>query len=402
VLERVIVVGASLAGLRAAQALRAEGFTGALTIVGDEPHPPYRRPPLSKELLSGAIDSDDLLLGIEPDLDAQWLLGRPAAGLDLDHRQVVLEDGERLGFDGLVIATGAKPKRLPMMPPLAGIHVLRTLGDATRLRSELIRGRPKVVVVGAGFIGTEVASTCHALGIQATVVDPLPYPVASLGRLVGRVCADVLRDHGVDLRMRRSVVGTEGSGRVERVHLSDGSTIAADVVVLGIGVAPATGWLRDSGLLLDDGVVCDETLAARGAEGIVAAGDVVRWPHPLFRSRRIRLEHWTNAVEQGAAAARRLLASADRGQPFADVPSMWSEQFGLRIQSFGVAAPADDAVVMHGSLEERRFVVAYLEQGRVVGAVGFGMPRALAAAKTLVARRASADEIEIHAVRSGT
>ena len=394
----VVVVGASLAGLRAAQALRGEGFAGLLTVVGAEAHLPYRRPPLSKELLSGTLHRDQLLLGTDAELEARWLVGRRAVALDPGRREVVLEDGEPLGFDGLVIATGAAAKRLPNVPNLEGVHVLRTLEDATALHEALGRGRPRVVVVGAGFIGSEVASSCRALGVEVTVVDPLPRPLASLGPMVGEACAGLQRDHGVDLRLGCSVLDVEGRTCVERVRLSDGTTVDTELVVTGIGVTPATGWLQGSGLLLDDGVVCDETLAVSGCEGVVAAGDVARWPHRLFDRRLIRLEHWTNAVEQGAAAAKTLLAGTGGGEPFATVPSMWSDQFDVRIQSVGLPRFADDAIVVEGSVEERRFLVVYVERGRVVGAVGFDMPRALAAARVLVARRASINELRAKAV----
>jgi NADPH-dependent 2,4-dienoyl-CoA reductase/sulfur reductase-like enzyme len=339
-----------------------------------------------------------LKLGGDADLEAQWLVGRRAAGLDLGRREVVLEDGERLEFDGLVIATGAAPRRFPNVPDLEGIHVLRTVEHATALHETLGRGRPRVVVVGAGFIGSEVASSCRALGVAVTVVDPLSHPLAALGPMVGEACAGLQREHGVDLRLGCTVQGVEGRERVERVRLSDGTTVEADVVVAGIGVTPATKWLEGSGLLLDDGVVCDETLAVTGCEAIVAAGDVARWPHRLFDGRRVRLEHWTNAVEQGGAAANTLLAGVGAGEPFAPVPSMWTDQFGVRIQSVGLPLFADEAILLQGSVEARRFLVVYSERGRVVGAVGFNMPRAVAAAKVLVARRASVDELKADAI----
>jgi NADPH-dependent 2,4-dienoyl-CoA reductase/sulfur reductase-like enzyme len=397
VLERVVVVGASLAGLRAAQTLRLEGFTGLLTVIGEEPHPPYRRPSLSKELLAGEIGSGQVLLGGDEDLEAEWLLGRRAAAVDLRQREVMLDDGERLKFDGLVIATGAAAKRLPNVPELEGVHVVRTLEDAQALRKALTAGRPRVVVIGAGFIGSEVASSCRALGGDVTVIDPLPHPLAPLGSTLGQVCAGLQRDHGVDLRLGRSVVGFEGHDRVQHVRLDDGTTLDADVVVIGIGTTPATGWLQGSGLRLDDGVVCHETLAVLGCEHVVAAGDVTRWPHRLFDGRLLRVEHWTNAVDQGAAAAKTLLASPDGTQPFAVLPSFWSEQFGTRIQSIGLPQLADHATVVAGSLEERRFLAVYTERGRMVGAVAFDMPRALAAAKGPLLRRESLRDLTLRA-----
>jgi 3-phenylpropionate/trans-cinnamate dioxygenase ferredoxin reductase subunit len=400
VLERVLVVGASLAGLRAAQALRDQGFAGSLTLVGGEPHAPYRRPALSKEILAGTLHPHQLALGGDAGLDARWLMGRRASRLDLTRREIALDDGDRLEFDGLVIATGATARRLPSVPELPGMHVLRTLDDATALRETLSAGSPRVLVVGAGFIGSEVASSCRTLGLDVTVVDPMPQPLAPLGRMVGRVCEQLQRDHGVDLRLGCRVLGVDGRGRVERVRLSDGTTIDADVVVVGVGVIPETGWLDGSGLLLDNGVVCDATLAVVGCENIVAAGDIASWPHPLFDGRRIRLEHWTNAVEQGAAAAKRLLADIHAVETFATVPSMWTDQFGVHIQTVGLPGVADEMMVVEGRMDERRFVVACSERGRIVGAVGCDMPRALAAMKRFVARRASVQELNLKAAGS--
>jgi 3-phenylpropionate/trans-cinnamate dioxygenase ferredoxin reductase subunit len=398
--ERVLVVGASLAGTRAAQTLRDDGFNGALTIVGRELHQPYRRPPLSKEVLAGTMDPRKLSLGGESDLDARWLFGRRASALDLARREVALDNGERLAFDALVIATGAIPRRLPTVGNVKGVHVLRTLDDATALRETLSAQPHRVVVVGAGFIGSEVASSCRGLGLNVTVVDPVQHPLAPLGPMIGGVCEQLQRDHGVDLRLGCSVIEVEGDGRVERVRLSDGTAIDADVVVVGVGVMPDTDWLRGSGLLLDNGVACDETLAAVGQDAIVAAGDVASWPHPLFDRRRVRLEHWSNAVEQGVAAAKRLLAGPEGVEPFATIPSMWTDQFGIHMQAVGLPGLADETIVIEGSIEERRFTAACLERGRVVGAVAFDMPRALAAAKRLVARRASVEELTIGTVGS--
>jgi 3-phenylpropionate/trans-cinnamate dioxygenase ferredoxin reductase subunit len=392
-LERVVIVGASLAGLRAAQTLRREGFAGSLAVVGEEQHLPYRRPPLSKEFLAGAAERDSVPLGGHEEAEADWLLGRRATGLDLARGEVALEDGERLGFDGLVIATGASPRRLRGTPELDGVHVVRTIDDALGLREELRRGRPRVLVVGCGFIGSEIASTCRTLGLHVTVVDPLPLPLAPLGPLVGGVCAELQREHGVDLRLGCAVVEVEGHGSVERVRLSDGSTVDADLLVVGVGVTPATGWLEDSGLLLDDGVVCDETLAAHGRERIVAAGDVARWRHTLFDGRLVRVEHWSNAVEQGVAAAKRLLADPERAEPFVSLPSFWSDQFGVRIQSFGLPQLGDDAVLVEGSIEARQFLVVYTERGRAIGAVALNLPRALIAARDLLLQRGRIDEL---------
>jgi len=285
----VVVVGASLAGLRAAEELRAAGFGGRLVVVGAEARQPYDRPPLSKQVLAGEWEADQTALRSQPydDLDLDWRLGRRAAALDAAARTLTLADGERLAFDGAVLATGAVARTLPDTPPLAGIHLLRTLDDCLALRAELERG-PRVVVVGAGFIGAEVAATCRGRGLAVTVLEALPAPmVRGLGPVLGNALGDLHRDHGVDLRLEAGVAGFEGADRVEAVLLGDGSRVDADVVVVGIGVRPATDWLDGSGLRVDDGVECDATCQA--APGIVAAGDVARWPSGLYDGASMRL-----------------------------------------------------------------------------------------------------------------
>jgi 3-phenylpropionate/trans-cinnamate dioxygenase ferredoxin reductase subunit len=378
VLESIVVVGASLAGLRCAEALRRQGYQGRLTLVGAEDRPPYDRPPLSKEVLRGARDEQSLAL-VKPEalaaLGLDLRLGRAAASLDLAARAVVLEGGERLGFDGLVIATGASPRRLPGTPPLAGIHLLRTLDDCLRLRGELARG-PRVAVVGAGFIGAEVAASCRQLGLEVTLLETLPFPLgAAVPPAIGETLAAIHRDAGVTLRCGVRVAGFAGEDRVEGVRLEGGALLPADVVVVGIGVAPEIGWLKGSGLPLGDGVLCDETLAA-GAPGVVAAGDVARWHNPLF-GESMRVEHWTNAVEQGGAAAERLLAGPAAGKPFAPVPFVWSDQYDRKIQMAGRMDPRDEMRVVHGTLEERRFVALFGRAGRLVGALAINRPRQL-------------------------
>jgi 3-phenylpropionate/trans-cinnamate dioxygenase ferredoxin reductase component len=262
-------------------------------------------------------------------------------------------------FDGLVIATGASPRRPACPHGLDGVLFLRTLDDCLALRAALTHGTPRVVVVGAGFIGCEVASTCRSLGLDATVVDPLPSVLAALGPSLGALCADVQREHGVGLRLGRALTGFEGSERLERVRLDDGSAIEADVAVVGIGVRPATGWLEGSGLVLQDGAVCDETSAALGCDRVVAAGDIARWPNALFGGHLSRAEHWSNAVEQGAAAAATLLAEPGRALPYAPVPSFWTDQFGIKIQRVGHPLLADSSELVKGSFEERHFVLTY-------------------------------------------
>ncbi len=388
------MVGASLAGLRAAESLRAQGHEGRVVVVGAERHLPYDRPPLSKGLLAGTIEPDAIGLRRAPyeELDAEWRLGTRATGLDLAARAVALDDGSTLAFDGLVIATGAAPRRIPNTPDLDGIHVLRTLDDALALRADLEQS-PRVVVVGAGFIGSEVAATCRGRGLDVTVVEALPVPlVRGLGPVLGAVCGELHRDHGVDLRLGVGVDRIVGTGRVEAVHLEDGSVVPADVVVVGIGVTPVVDWLTGSGLTLANGVVCDETCLA--APGVVAAGDVAVWPNPLFDGRVMRLEHWTNAGEQGAAAVRRLLhGDAPDPEPFAPVPYVWSDQYDCKIQSVGHFTPDDDMEVVHGSLDERKFTAIFGRGGRLVGALGFSMPRQVMGYYRMIAARASFDDV---------
>jgi len=388
-LHTVAVVGASLAGLRAVETLRHDGFDGRVVLVGVEPELPYDRPPLSKDFLAGDAQPEQLALRKLPydDLELDLRLGTRAEAVDLADRTLALDSGEVLAFDGLVIATGSAPRTLPGTPDLPGIFVLRTLADALAIRDAL-SGSPKVVVVGAGFIGSEVAATCRGRGLDVTVLEALPAPlVRGLGVELGTVCGELHRDHGVDLRLGVGVAGFEGHERVERVRLDDGSAIDADVVVVGVGVVPVTDWLEGSGLTIDNGVVCDATLLA--APGVVCAGDVTRWPNLLFDGELMRLEHWTNATEQGVAAARRLLYG-DGAAPevFAPVPLVWSDQYDRKIQTVGSFRGDDETVVVHGSLAERRFTALFGRGGRLVGALGFSMP-----AKVMQYRRMIADRV---------
>ena len=394
-MNRIVVVGASLAGLSAVEALRGAGYEGELVAVGAEAALPYDRPPLSKQVLQGAWEPEQANLRdaahYDP-LDVDWHLGRRAASLDLDRRAVVLDDGEPLAFDGLVIATGATPRTLPDSgtPPLDGVFVLRTMEDCLALRKEL-EGGPRVCVVGGGFIGSEVAASCRTRGLEVTVLEALPAPLArAFPPEMGAACANLHREHGVDLRTSVGVEGLDGRGRVEQVRLAGGGSVAADVVVVGVGVVPATDWLESSGLELRNGVVCDETCAT-AAPGVVAAGDIARWPNRLF-GEEMRVEHWSNAVEQGAAAAKRLLTSGDVAEPFAPVPYFWSDQYDTKIQFLGRAVPDDTVAVVDGSLEEGRFVALFGRAGRLVGALAFNRPRQLMAYRRLIAGAASWDD----------
>lgn len=322
-MDDVVIVGASAAGLAAAESLRREGYGGRLHVVGAETHLPYDRPPLSKRVLSGEWAGDRTLIrdaDALASLDANWILGTSAQGLDLEAREVRLADGWALGYDGLVIATGVSPRRLPSGHELTGVHTLRTRDDADRLRAALLEG-PRVVVVGAGFLGAEVAAVASQIGLEVSLVYPQSVPMGQLGVLVGSALAELHADRGVRLHTGTSVAELVADrGRVAGVRLVDGSRLDADLVLVAIGSVPNTGWLQGSGLGLSDGVECDAL--CRAAPGVVAAGDVASWFHPGV-GRRVRVEHRMNAAEQGHAAARTLL---DLPSAFAPVPYAWSDQ----------------------------------------------------------------------------
>ena len=400
-LETIVVAGGSLAGIRAAEALRRKGFEGRLVFVGAESERPYDRPPLSKEVLLGDREPDRIQLTKPEAFDALELdlrLGVAAEALVPGERSVVLAGGERVDYDGLVIATGARARTLPGVPPLPGIHTLRTLEDCLALRADFERG-PRVAVVGAGFIGSEVAATARQRGLEVTLIEALPTPMARvINAELGQMCAAVHSDQGVDVRLGTGVEAIEGGERVERVRLSDGSLVPADVVVVGIGVVPETDWLVSSGLEIADGVVCDATCAT-AAPGVVAAGDVARWHHRLY-GETIRIEHWTNAVEQAEAAADRLLAGPDGAEPFAPIPFVWSDQFDLKIQAAGRIRPDDEVFVAHGSIEERRFVALHGREGRLTGALGLNRVRQLMGYRRMMRDGTSWEEAVAHAKAS--
>ena len=364
-MTRIVVVGASAAGLAAAETLRREGYTGTLTLVGDEPHLPYDRPPLSKQVLAAEWEPDRVALRTPADLtglDLDLRLGVAATALDLAAQEVWLSDGAQVSYDRLVIATGVRPRRLPG----EGAHVLRTLDDALTLRERLGPGR-KLVVVGAGFLGAEAAAVAWRLGADVTLLEPAPVPLAhAVGEQVGQVLAQAHVDHGVKLRTGVSVTEVTDEG----VRLRTGEEIEADEVLVAIGSLPNTDWLADSGLSIGDGVVCDEYCEA--ARNVYAAGDVARWYNPLFET-SMRIEHRTNAAEQGMAAARNLLDSEAR-KAFSPVPYFWSDQYDMKIQAYGYLRGHDEVAVVDGDLAERRFVAAYRTGDRLCGALAVGMP----------------------------
>jgi NADPH-dependent 2,4-dienoyl-CoA reductase/sulfur reductase-like enzyme len=401
-LNSVVIVGSSLAGLRAAETLRTDGFSGKITIVGAEDRDPYDRPPLSKKLLSGEWEPERISLRKPDDLaslNIEWRLGSPATSLDLEGRMLTLANGTTIPFDGLIIATGSAARRLPNQPNWQGIHVLRTMDDALSLRAAIEpsadRPSPKVVVIGAGFIGLEVAATARNRGCSVTVLEGAEAPMMrGLGVEMGRAASLVHGDNGVDMRLGVSVANffESSKDRIGGVELSTGERIEADVVVVGVGAAPVTSWLEGSGLEFRDGVVCDHFLNA-GSPLVYAAGDVCRWTNDLY-GREMRVEHWTTASEQGTAAARNLLAEA-KGQErvaYSAVPFFWSDQFTARIQFLGRAEGDETVHVVVGSPEERAFVAVYERSGTLVAALGVSRPRQLMPFRALIASRVSIQE----------
>ncbi|MFF4356730.1 NAD(P)/FAD-dependent oxidoreductase [Streptomyces sp. NPDC001604] len=360
---RVVIVGASAAGLAAGETLRRSGHTGTITLIGDEATAPYDRPPLSKEILRGAWTPDRLPLRTEAELNALGLdtrYGREAIAVDLAARTVLLSDGSEVAYDGLVVATGVRPRLMPGTPA----HTLRTLDDALALKDRLGPGR-SLAVVGAGFLGAEAAAVAAASGTRVTLIEPAPVPLAhAVGEDIGRILAQAHLEHGVDLRTGTGVTEVVSGG----VRLADGRTVEAETVLVAVGSRPNTEWLTGSGLALDDGLVCDEFCAA--APGVYGAGDVARWHNPLFDT-SMRVEHRTNATEQGMAAARNLLGAR---RPFAPVPYFWSDQYDMKIRAYGYLRGHDEVRIVEGSLAERKFTAVYRSGDRLTGVLAVGMP----------------------------
>ncbi|MDH6281794.1 FAD-dependent oxidoreductase [Prescottella agglutinans] len=379
---RIVVVGCSLAGLRAAEALRGGGFTGSLTMIGDETCEPYDRPPLSKQVLTGMVPADRTTLPRRGDLDAEWRLGVAATGLDLAGRAVELANGERVPFDKVLISTGvrARPWPVPEQAALDGVCVLHNRDDAADLRRRLESRPDRVLVIGAGFTGTEVASACRELGVPVTVVASGPAPLSgALGAVIGDVAAGIQREHGVDLRCGLTVDALEGddSGRLRTARLSNGDVVDADVAVVAMGGIRNVEWLAGTALASARwGIACDAGCRAFDENGLVTdhvfvAGDVARTPHPLFGYQFLALEHWSSAVAEAEIVAHNMISGETDRWPNLHVPAFWSIQFDHDIRSVGVPPIADEVMVVDGSVAERRFVAAYGYKGRLVAAVAF-------------------------------
>ncbi|MDH6523080.1 NADPH-dependent 2,4-dienoyl-CoA reductase/sulfur reductase-like enzyme [Streptomyces sp. SAI-135] len=388
----LVVVGASAAGVAAAEGLRHGGYDGPLTLVGGEPHLPYDRPPLSKQLLSGVWERERLRLRAPEtysDLGIELRLGVRATELDMAARRVRLADGTELTYSNLVLATGARARMLPGAQGLTGVYTLRTVEDALALRTALA-AHPHLLIVGGGFVGAEAAAVARGLGCEVTLVTDQQVPLAdAVGAEVGTMLAEVHRERGV-----RIVTGSPvkeviaEDGRAVGVLLADGRVLRAQAVLVGIGARPDTDWLTGSGLSLHHGIVCDSLL--RAGDAVWAAGDVASWPDPVT-GERLRIEHRTNASEQGMTVARNVLAGPS-ATAFQTVPYVWSDQYDLKIQIYGGTRGADAVHIVEGSLKQRAFTAVYVRDGYVTAALGVGMIRQLRALRRLLTTRTPWDQ----------
>jgi NADPH-dependent 2,4-dienoyl-CoA reductase/sulfur reductase-like enzyme len=403
--QKIVIVGASLAGTRAAETLRSGGFIGEIVMVGAETHMPYDRPPLSKNYLAGDWDDERVALR-KPEalaeLNLTWKLGVAAQSLNSTTNTITLENGEEITYDGLIIATGGVVRRLPKQPNIAGVHVLRTIDDASALRNEINEGT-NVVVIGAGFIGLEAAATAKKRGANVTVLEGLEAPlIRAMGAEMGAAIGDVHIRNGVAVKCGVQVAEIRGDSSVTSVALTTGEDIPADVVIVGIGVAPATQWLDTSGLTIRDGVVCDANLCA-GPSNVFAAGDVLRWPNELFADVEtdMRVEHWTNAAEQGAHAATNLLATLNNAEmtPYVAVPFFWSDQFDARIQCLGRPSGAAKVDVVAGNPAEGKWCAIYSVNNRLTAVLGVSQPKLVMPSRALLSTHTTRDEALAHFAR---
>lgn len=379
--RRVVIVGASLGGLRSAEALRSAGFDGQIDIVGAEPHLPYNRPPLSKDVLANDTSFEAVAFRLRPSVaDVTWILGREAVSLDARAKVITLDDGRALAYDALIVATGLRPRRLTVAGPDVGRHVLRTIDDATALKAELAPGR-KVIVAGSGFVGCETAATARKLGCDVSVVSFEEWPMERvLGETLGKPIRQMHERNGVVFYPGKSIARFHGTDRISSVELSDGTILEADVVVEAIGSSANVEWLAGNGLDLTDGVLTDNHLRAVGAADIYAVGDLARFPNPLFDNVPRRIEHWNIPSETARHAARQIAASlkgeTQSQDDFRPLPTFWSDQFGVRVQSFGLptlaTASGGDVRVLAGDLGEE-VVVGYFLGDLLAGVIAVGM-----------------------------
>ncbi len=384
--QTFVVVGANLAGGRAAQWLRQEGFDGKIILIGAEPDPPYERPPLSKEYLRGDMPRERLFIAPSEayrEQEIELRLGARATSISPAERSVELEHGERIRYDKLLLATGGHVRHVSVPgSELEGIHYLRTVADSERIAAELQPGR-RLVVIGAGFIGAEVAATARTKGLDVHVLEMAPVPLGRvLGEELGRTYAKIHRDHGVQLHTGEAIERFEGVTRVERVVSSSGRKIDCDVVVVGVGIEPATELAQDAGLEVEDGIVVNE-YCETSAPDIYAAGDVASFYHPLLDT-RLRVEHWSNAQNQGITAAKNMLG---KQKAYDDIPWFWSDQYDLNMQYIG-HAPRWDEIVLRGDVAGRSFTAFYIEGGRLRAALAVNHQRDIRASRELIKRGA--------------
>jgi NADPH-dependent 2,4-dienoyl-CoA reductase/sulfur reductase-like enzyme len=393
----VIIVGAAMGGLRTAEALRKAGYAGPLTVIGEELHAPYNRPPLSKDVLAGVVTHESVAFPQRASTaDVEWMLGARVASADLSARTVTTEDGVAHPYSALVIATGLRPRRLAL-PELPGRHTVRTLDDAMALRAELLPGA-RVVIVGSGFIGCEVAATARKLGCDVTVVSPSALPIVRpLGALLAAEILSRQEAHGVAFRLGHTITGLVGAPRLEAVELDDGDVIPADVLIEAIGSDCNSDWLAGTGLDCSDGVLADAAMRAVSVDGAVhddvyVVGDIARFPNAMFDDVARRVEHWNIPTDTGKRAGAVLTAwldsaeafSAAAGAPFAPMPAFWSNQFEVALQAYGLPGLADDIRLLEGSLDTEA-IVGYYREERLVGVVGLGMKAALLPYRKLIA-----------------
>ncbi len=386
-----VIVGGGLAGGSAAATLRADGFDGRVVLVGAEQEEPYHRPPLSKEYLRGEAEASSLRVNdpaLYRDQEIELRLGAPVGSIDASAHEVVLEGGERVAFDAALLATGSEPRAL-MLPgsELAGVHYLRTHADSDSLAASL-KQATRVAIVGGGWIACEVAASARQLGVEVALVSPTRLLLEkALGGKLGAFYRDVHHDHDVDLRMENAVTRIEGSGRVERVWLADGATIECDLVLAGIGVTPRVELVRAAGIEVDDGVIVDGHLQT-SAPGIFAAGDIANFPHPLYGGRRMRVEHWANAGDQGPAAARAMLGSSDVWQK---VPYFFSDQYDVGMEFAGDLAEAE-RIIVRGDMASREFIAFWLAGDRLVAGMNVNVWDVSDPIQTLISTRAHVDD----------
>jgi len=384
---RVVIVGASLAGLRTAEFLRRSDFEGSITLLGAERHLPYDRPPLSKQILRREWEPERLALRKKSydELGLDLRLGTRATSLDSAARQVVVDDGQRIPFDRLVVATGARPKTLPKLSMPHGVFTLRTLDDALAVRDALTNAR-RVAVIGAGFIGAEVAASAMEVGANVVMVEALDVPLgASVGSRVGRALQRAHERRGIEVRCAARVTAFVGEEKLTGLVLNDGEELPCDVAVVGIGVEPEVAWLEGSDVELEDGVRCDATCES-SVPGVFAAGDVTRWYHPLFEE-HMRVEHWTNAVEQARHVASALLVEPGCAGDFASVPLFWSDQFDIKIQGVGIMHGADEPVITAPGGDEEKLIALFARAERLIGAVAFNQPAKVVRLRQLIGER---------------